>query len=560
MLGRLNSTVWAVAAMGTILSGCAGNLKERELARVAKDWALTIRASQVIPVYPLTEDLQPGDVFLVRRPLQEQHEEYEERGFLQLDQHLTRLQGLDFPGMYAGSFGIGTAANTPHHWQFPPDGRTWPPSSARPSGGTPPEEPAERNASDGKKHRSETQWYLAPRAGFPTYTFHVKSSAGVSVAVPIQGVPVALGLMGADEATGSVTIADAYTYAVPYDRLVDEVRRWAETPSFVHLLHQVRRGVVEGESCWHRFVRWWTDDPPPTVYVRVIHRVYVAGRVVVELTNQESRAGKLTGGDEKPVDIPSITDKDIAANHAQALAKLSETIDNALPGGTLKVAWASSRSVGMSETFDRPLVVGFLGFDFPVLEDGRLGVPIATLDQLESGTLVPVTPLAAGLETALRREVVLLVQQDLEKAVPTDPHAKELIRRLDGLSAVLPAVYPVNVYVYPVGKLTADSVEYPNLSRVPKQARGNQLLACDSYQALNSYWSSIEWTFQALRDALENERLYVEGKDASMRVAELKRDLEEARRELDRLMRDIGNSDVVADALDYWLRELRKGS
>jgi hypothetical protein len=30
---------------------------------------MTIRASQVVPVYPLTEDLQPGEVFLVQLPV-----------------------------------------------------------------------------------------------------------------------------------------------------------------------------------------------------------------------------------------------------------------------------------------------------------------------------------------------------------------------------------------------------------------------------------------------------------------------------------------------------------
>ena len=42
-----------------------GSPPERELEDVAKEWCLTIRASQVLPVYPLTEDLQPGDVFVV---------------------------------------------------------------------------------------------------------------------------------------------------------------------------------------------------------------------------------------------------------------------------------------------------------------------------------------------------------------------------------------------------------------------------------------------------------------------------------------------------------------
>jgi hypothetical protein len=58
---------------------------------VAKDWCETIRAAQVIPVFPLTEDMQPGDVFMVRKPLGEQEKEFREKGFLALDDHRVRL-------------------------------------------------------------------------------------------------------------------------------------------------------------------------------------------------------------------------------------------------------------------------------------------------------------------------------------------------------------------------------------------------------------------------------------------------------------------------------------
>ena len=74
-------TVLAAGVMSTCLSGCvvgefvnyvshagSGHFerlnKQRALERVARDWCLTIRASQIIPVYPLDEDIQVGDVFV----------------------------------------------------------------------------------------------------------------------------------------------------------------------------------------------------------------------------------------------------------------------------------------------------------------------------------------------------------------------------------------------------------------------------------------------------------------------------------------------------------------
>ncbi|MBK8016687.1 MAG: hypothetical protein IPK20_08145, partial [Betaproteobacteria bacterium] len=73
-----------------------------QLERIAKDWALGIRASQVIPVYPLTEDLQPGDVFLVQTPVEEQTRLYLEKGFLPLENLVTRLRVSGYQDFYVG--------------------------------------------------------------------------------------------------------------------------------------------------------------------------------------------------------------------------------------------------------------------------------------------------------------------------------------------------------------------------------------------------------------------------------------------------------------------------
>ena len=76
-----------VATLGVLVvlilfASCATTLRNKQLEEVAKDWALVIRASQVIPIYPLSEDLQPGDVLLVSTPIEEQVALYKEKGFL----------------------------------------------------------------------------------------------------------------------------------------------------------------------------------------------------------------------------------------------------------------------------------------------------------------------------------------------------------------------------------------------------------------------------------------------------------------------------------------------
>src|SRR5438552_1955180 len=79
------------------LGGCISpQEKEAQLTEVAKGWCRNIRASQVLPVYPLTEDVQVGDVFIVQRPVEDEVNLYNEKGFLPLGHHLVRLSVSDF--------------------------------------------------------------------------------------------------------------------------------------------------------------------------------------------------------------------------------------------------------------------------------------------------------------------------------------------------------------------------------------------------------------------------------------------------------------------------------
>jgi hypothetical protein len=75
-----------------LLFGCAAGPED-----VAKDWCKSIRAEQVIPVYPLTEDVVPGDVFLAQRSVANQQDDYNAKGFLALDDDQHRFAGIHCP-------------------------------------------------------------------------------------------------------------------------------------------------------------------------------------------------------------------------------------------------------------------------------------------------------------------------------------------------------------------------------------------------------------------------------------------------------------------------------
>jgi hypothetical protein len=314
---------------------------------VVKDWSLTIRASQVIPVYPLTEDLQPGDIFLVSTRIEDQVAAYESDGFLPLENLLTRLTPRGYDAFYKGRFGVGGNPPPPRKWE---------------------EAPA--TSSPPKNHN----WEAAPRAAFPSYSFTIKRGQGLNLAIPVQGVPVGLSFMNVAKATGTIQIADAYTYGIDLQSLHEQVEEWG-ADNRVYLGQFVAQG--DGSEDIH--------------YLRIIARVYLTGKVNISLLNEEARGAAANVGAVKSDTLKELavenSDKDfVAINKA-----LAEGSDSAT-GGSLKLTAFSGRSVSMVETFPRPLVIGYLGFDLPILKGGMLGAPVPTQVTLAGGEVLAATP------------------------------------------------------------------------------------------------------------------------------------------------------------------------
>jgi hypothetical protein len=299
-----------VVAAGLVLGACSTtSMSAHQLERVAKDWCLNIRASQVIPVYPLTEDVQPGDVFLVRSTVEEQAKIYQERGFLPLDNVLVRFTPEHYVDFYTHGYGISAPTIfPPRHWQFP-----------------------------------QVNYDSAPRAAFPTYTFAVSRSDNLSLAVPIKGVSVALGLMRSASANGSVSLKKCYTYGTDMASLEEQIVRWVKT-------HQEQINQLLPPQ----------GDDSVKIYLRAVTRVYLAAEVDVTLFSTQK------------------IDSSVSA----------QAPPNTIPAsGDLKIQTVTERSVSFSEPFDRPLVIGYLAFDLPVSRGG-LQCPVSTQELLQ-GTAPP---------------------------------------------------------------------------------------------------------------------------------------------------------------------------
>ncbi len=329
-----------------ILAGCATHDARAHLQSVAKDWCETIRASQVIPVYPLTQDVAIGDVFLVRTPIADQTKDYQTRGFLALDDFRVRLPYTNFHKVYFDGYFKDEFGNTPH---------TMPEFTNVVSGS---------NAAAGS-------WtsVAAPRVAFPTYSFQAKSGFGLSAAFPIQGVPVALAFLRSDQLNGSVTITDARTIAGDQEELFSLLQDWADDPRVRSMLAETVRNIA-----------------PTPLYLRVVSRIYAARAMEVLLQKSRSQGARARGGTATNLSMTT-TNGSVSENYSNLLSTLNSQ-NGALAsatqaGGSVAFVSASDSSVGLSQSFDRLLVVGYLGFDVPVYRGGDLGVPIPTFQHLQ---------------------------------------------------------------------------------------------------------------------------------------------------------------------------------
>ncbi|MGD9167226.1 MAG: hypothetical protein PVH33_10980 [Syntrophobacterales bacterium] len=432
--------ILGVLAVLILFASCTTTLRNKQLEVVAKDWALVIRASQVIPIYPLSEDLQPGDVLLVSMPIEEQVALYKEKGFLPLDQHMVRLYSKDFRNFYNSRYGITDETIPPAQWQ-------------------------KQNANGGHS------WKKAPRAAFPTYQFSVQTGAGLNLAIPIQGVPFALGLMNSGSASGTVTIADAYTFGLDNFSMERLVREWGMENRRLLNNYEPRNGRHH--------------------YLRVVSRVYVTGRVSVTVNNDEATGAEVAAGADRPVKLMGLVEGSTDENYDKAIETINEFAAEQLPGAKVKIATASSRSVTLSEQFERPLVIGYIGFDLPILKGGRLGAAISTLSQLTERTTIP----ASSKDNVYRLAALSHMYQAL-KAIQGN-EAEGIRTELDALDRLLPGRYPFSLYEFTSPR------EVRKDSTVVTGAR----IKREGFKTVLDFLGYAQTTIETLQGRLKNDQL-----------------------------------------------------
>lgn len=277
------------------------------------------------------------------------------------------------------------------------------------------------------------------------------------------------------------------------------------------------RTCGDGASENIRFLRHFASTQKHQNYLRVISRVYLAGRLNVSLQSSRNVGATASGGLLNPLDVvvPQTGGNTEAVTldaYSKNIAKLNElineslkTIDAAgqpkiLPGGQVKVVSASASSVSLVETFLKPLVVGYLGFDMVIGTDGRIGAPIPTHSLLkqenigEIGTTPMLMVLAnTAMSTAYRR---------LSVVKNTDRSADDLVNELDRLAdQVLPRAYTCPVYeLEDAGR---------SLGRVHDQDQ--KLTRSEGFRDLLTYRAELIKSISDIRRVKQNTKVAVQG-------------------------------------------------
>jgi hypothetical protein len=409
------TTAFVIILLFSICTGCGNYLREKQLENIAKDWCMVIRASQVIPVYPLTEDLQPGDLLLVSTPIEQQVEIYKDKGFLPLDQLIARLFANDF--LQTSDPKYSSYFTNFYNRRYETAGGVIPPGEWQ------------KTTSDGK-HR----WSVAPVAAFPSYQFDVQSGGGINLAIPIKGVPFALGIMNTDKASGSVTISEASTFGLDNWRLEKMVREWA-------LTHR-------------KLLRNYEPYKHQQYFLRVVSRVYVTGKLEVNISNQSATGLGGNIGADRSLAFMEVNKNTTAETYKDMIKELNKIANEGTPGARFTIASATSRNVSFSEDLPRPVVVGYVGFDMPIIQGGRLGPPISTLEQLTGKPAsVPVRGRAGDYRWAAWSHIYAAFGE-IE-----GPEANRIKSKLDSLGRLLPDQYPFTAYDDSSGEINKEKDE-----------------------------------------------------------------------------------------------------
>jgi len=320
--------------------------------------------------------------------------------------------------------------------------------------------------------------------------------------------------MNSGSASGTVTIANAHTFGLDNYLMDKLVRDWASKN------RKLLSNYEPQNEQYH--------------YLRVICRVYVTGRVNVTINNDEAQGVRTTTGADRPITLMGIEKGSTQENYSDVIERINQIAAAQIPGANIKVATATSRLVTLTEEFERPLVIGYVGFDMPILKAGRLGAPISTLAQLTGRHII--TTSWSG-DNVYRLAALSHMYEALLMIKGSE--AENVRKKLDKLVSVLPVRYPFSLY------------EYVS----PTQINGNEEITigaevkADNFQCVVNFLGYAHTTIETLEHYLPNASRRTDQERKA--VLQLEGELRSARAALSDVGNRLNHESMLIEAIDF---------
>lgn len=345
------------------VAGCVPKAPQSNLESVAKNWSMTIRAGQIFPVFPLEEDIRPGDVYLADMSSDDEVETWTEEGFLPLTNRYDRIK---IPSsVYRKIYDHEFTAN------------------------------------------DKVSFHRRFQAAIPSYSFSLDRRGGLGASLPISSVPVAFALAGAQSANGTIVFTNATSYGLPDRVIKDEAMKWLENnPGVAKLLAGksirviTRVFAIKGINVSMSFsgsggAKIQAGSPQNfdlllgtsiSDYSKRIIELNKSIELINSLKNpsnatasspvsesdESSLTSELKAELKKLQELKTKIELDKFKKDIMRSASINDYGGYMLPGAKLNVVSRSGNGVSMNETFDRPLVVGYWAIEMQVLGPGKI--------------------------------------------------------------------------------------------------------------------------------------------------------------------------------------------
>jgi len=287
------------------------------------------------------------------------------------------------------------------------------------------------------------------------------------------------------------------------------------------------------------------------VYLRIVTRVYMVGAVEISLSRKKAGGAGIEVGQAPTIHLVNLQAKDANDTKARAeayqeiLDELSKPMASAVPGGGMKIAWASENMVMLKEQFPRLLAIGYLGFDVPILKDGSLGPLIATRDHIDPE--IRIRPkISKAAEPVAWQTIFNLYRMLTAKDAPKE--ARQLANSMDTLFDQY--VLPKDITFY---KLNLDDETDKYVMTHLDGLHGYGRVDLNGFRRLNALHGIMQDSIDALKNTIQGGLIEQDGEviqPSAEQIRQYETELEQQQKLQESLVLTVRQHPAVREALE----------